>query len=91
MATPIEGNNEETEGGGPGMPIVEVSGVTVAFLLIVAVLLAFVTEVVPNDVTAISVVAALVVLEPWTGVDARAAFSGFANPATAGIAVIWGV
>ncbi|WP_049980114.1 SLC13 family permease [Halolamina rubra] len=59
-----------------------VSGVTVVFLLILVVLVAFVTEVVPNDVTAISVVAALVVLEPWTGVGTRAAISGFANPAT---------
>jgi len=64
------------------MPIVEISGIAVVFLLIVAVLVAFVTEVVPNDITAISVVAALVVLEPWTGVDARGAISGFANPAT---------
>jgi len=62
------------------MPIFEVSGVAVVFLLIVAVLVAFVTEVVPNDVTAISVVAALVILEPWTGVGSRAAISGFANP-----------
>ncbi|GAA0212344.1 SLC13 family permease [Halobaculum roseum] len=64
------------------MPIVEVSGITVVFLLIVAVLTAFLTEVVPNDVTAIGVVAALVVLEPWTGVGTREAISGFANPAT---------
>ncbi|MFW5917896.1 MAG: SLC13 family permease, partial [Haloferacaceae archaeon] len=64
------------------MPVFELSGVAVVFLLIVAVLVAFVTEIVPNDVTAISVVAALVVLEPWTGVGTRDAISGFANPAT---------
>jgi len=71
------------------MPIAEVSGVAVVFLLILAVLAAFVTEVVPNDVTAISVVAALVVLEPWTGVGARAAISGFANPATVTIIAMY--
>jgi di/tricarboxylate transporter len=71
------------------MPILEVSGVTVVFLLILAVLVAFVTEVVPNDVTAISVVAALVILEPWTGVGARAAISGFANPATVTIIAMY--
>ena len=71
------------------MPIVEISGIAVVFLLIVAVLVAFVTEVVPNDITAISVVAALVVLEPWTGVDARGAISGFANPATVTIIAMY--
>ena len=71
------------------MAIVEASGAAVVFLLILAVLVAFVTEVVPNDVTAISVVAALVVLEPWTGVGARAAISGFANPATVTIMAMY--
>ncbi|AZQ13903.1 SLC13 family permease [Halorubrum sp. PV6] len=71
------------------MSIVEASGAAVVFLLILAVLVAFVTEVVPNDVTAISVVAALVVLEPWTGVGARAAISGFANPATVTIMAMY--
>jgi len=71
------------------MPILEVSGVAVVFLLIVVVLVAFVTEVVPNDVTAIGVVAALVVLEPWTGVGARDAISGFANPATVTIIAMY--
>ena len=60
----------------------EASGAVVVFCLILVVLVAFVTEVIPNDVTAIGVVAALVVLEPWTGVGPRAAISGFANPAT---------
>ncbi|WP_336000361.1 SLC13 family permease [Halorientalis halophila] len=71
------------------MPIFEVSGVLVVFALILAVLVAFLTEVVPNDVTAISVVAALVVLEPWTGVGARTAISGFANPATVTIIAMY--
>ena len=67
----------------------EASGVVVVFCLIVVVLVAFVTEVVPNDVTAIGVVAALVVLEPWTGVGPRAAISGFANPATVTIMAMY--
>ncbi|GAB3423479.1 SLC13 family permease [Haloparvum alkalitolerans] len=71
------------------MPVFEVSSVAVVFLLILAVLVAFVTEVVPNDVTAISVVAALVVLEPWTGVGTRDAISGFANPATVTIIAMY--
>jgi len=71
------------------MTIVEASGAAVVFLLILVVLVAFITEVVPNDVTAISVVAALVVLEPWTGVGSRAAISGFANPATVTIIAMY--
>jgi len=71
------------------VPVFELSGVAVVFLLILVVLVAFLTEVVPNDVTAISVVAALVVLEPWTGVGARAAISGFANPATVTIIAMY--
>ncbi|MFC6787287.1 SLC13 family permease [Halobaculum halobium] len=71
------------------MPIVEISGITVVFLLILAVLVAFLTEVVPNDVTAIGVVAALVILEPWTGVGTREAISGFANPATVTIIAMY--
>lgn len=42
----------------------------------------FVTERLPVDVTAITVLVLLVVLEPWTGVDPEAGISGFANPAT---------
>lgn len=71
------------------IPIFEISGVLVVFLLILAVLVAFITEIVPNDVTAISVVAALVILEPWTGVGTRAAISGFANPATVTIIAMY--
>jgi len=71
------------------MALFEVSGAAIVFLLIVAVLVAFVTEIVPNDVTAIAVVAALVVLEPWTGVGARGAISGFANPATVTIIAMY--
>ncbi|QCC48730.1 SLC13 family permease [Halobellus limi] len=71
------------------MPLFEVSGVVVVFALVGLALVAFVTEVVPNDVTAIAIIAALVVLEPWTGVGPRAAISGFANPATVTIIAMY--
>ncbi|MWV63465.1 SLC13 family permease [Halorubrum sp. JWXQ-INN 858] len=65
------------------------TGAVVVFLLIGAALVLFVSEVIPNDVTAIGVIAALVVLEPWTGVGARGAISGFANPATVTIVAMY--
>ncbi|PAU83716.1 SLC13 family permease [Halorubrum salipaludis] len=68
---------------------VEVSGAAIVFLLILVVLAAFITEVVPNDVTAIGVVATLAILEPWTGVGSRTAISGFANPATVTIIAMY--
>ncbi|RLM53346.1 SLC13 family permease [Halobellus sp. Atlit-31R] len=71
------------------MPPFGVPGVFVVFALVGLALVAFVTEVLPNDVTAIGIVAALVVLEPWTGVDARTAISGFANPATVTIIAMY--
>ena len=64
-------------------------GAVVVFGLIGAALVLFVSEVIPNDVTAIGVIAALVVLEPWTGVDGRGAISGFANPATITIVAMY--
>jgi len=54
----------------------------VVFALVAGAIALFVTEAVSPDVTAISVVVALVVLEPWTGVDGRTALEGFASPAT---------
>ncbi|MFC4439845.1 MULTISPECIES: SLC13 family permease [Natrialbaceae] len=42
----------------------------------------FVTERLPVDVTAILLIVILVVLEPWTGIDASTGISGFANDAT---------
>ncbi|WP_049985325.1 SLC13 family permease [Halobellus rufus] len=71
------------------MPLFEVSGVAVVFALVGLALVAFVTEIVPNDVTAIGIVTALAVLEPWTGVGARDAISGFANPATVTIIAMY--
>ncbi len=50
--------------------------------LITVVLLLFITEVIPIDITALGVIVAVVVLEPWTGVGAVDGVSGFASPAT---------
>ncbi|MGQ4554372.1 SLC13 family permease [Halobellus sp. GM3] len=71
------------------MPLFGIPGVAVVFALVVLALVAFVTEVVPSDVTAIGIIAALVILEPWTGVGPRAAISGFANPATVTIIAMY--
>jgi len=58
----------------------------VVFALIGAALVLFVSEVIPNDVTAIGVIVALASVQPVFGVDIgvepRDAISGFANPAT---------
>jgi di/tricarboxylate transporter len=54
----------------------------VIFLVIAAALVLFVTEPVPIDVTAIGVLVALILLEPWTGVGAEEGVSGFSNSAT---------
>ena len=54
----------------------------VVFALIGVTIVLFVTELLPNDTTAIAVIVALVVLEPWTHIDPNEAISGFANPAT---------
>jgi len=61
-----------------GLPVETV----LVFCLIGATIALFVTEVVPPDVTAIGVVVALVVLEPWTGITPTEGLSGFSNPAT---------
>ncbi|MFB6353475.1 MAG: SLC13 family permease [Halobacteriales archaeon] len=54
----------------------------VVFALIGAAVGLFVTEALPVDITAIAVLVALVVLEPWTHVSPAEALSGFSNPAT---------
>ena len=50
--------------------------------LITVVLVLFITELIPIDITALGVMVAVVVLEPWTGVGAVDGVSGFASPAT---------
>ncbi|MFB6302797.1 MAG: SLC13 family permease, partial [Haloferacaceae archaeon] len=59
------------------------------FALIGVALLLFVTELVPSDITAIGVLVSLVVLEPWTGIGARDAISGFSSPATITIVAMY--
>jgi di/tricarboxylate transporter len=62
-------------------PVVTV-GALVVFGLVLGAVLLFATNIVSPDVAAISVLVALVVLEPWTGVDTETALLGFSNPAT---------
>jgi di/tricarboxylate transporter len=57
-------------------------GALVVFGLIAVALVLFVTEVIPNDMTAVGIIVALVALEPYTGVTPRDGISGFANTAT---------
>ena len=58
----------------------------VVFGMIGVALLLFVSEIIPNDVTAIGVIVALAAVQPVFGLDVgitpRDAISGFANPAT---------
>ena len=54
------------------MPAVT-TGTLLVFLLITVALVLFVTEAIPADVTAIGVLVALALLQPWTGVTAREA------------------
>ena len=61
----------------------------VVFLLVLAAVVLFATEVVSPDVTAIVVIVALVVLRPWTGVGATTAFVGFSNVATVTVAAMY--
>ena len=65
------------------------TGALVVFGLIGVALTLFVTELIPNDVTAIGIMVALVALEPWTGVGTRGAISGFANTATVTIVAMY--
>jgi di/tricarboxylate transporter len=58
------------------------TGMVVVFALVLAALVAFVTERIPPDTTAIGILVSLAVLEPVTGVSATDAISGFASPAT---------
>ena len=65
------------------------TGALVVFSLIGIALLFFVSELIPNDVTAIGIIVALAALEPWTGVTPRGAISGFANAATVTIVAMY--
>jgi len=59
------------------------------FALVLVALLLFVTELLPSDTTALAVLVSLVVFEPWTGVTATEAISGFASPATLTIVAMY--
>lgn len=65
------------------------TGALIVFVIIAIALALFVTEIIPNDVTAIGIIGVLVILQSWTGVDGRAAISGFANPATITIVAMY--
>jgi len=65
------------------------TGALVVFSLIGIALLFFVSELIPNDVTAIGIIVSLAVLEPWTGVGPRESISGFANAATVTIVAMY--
>jgi di/tricarboxylate transporter len=58
------------------------TGMLVVFAIILVALLFFVAEPVPIDITAIGVMVALIVLEPWTQVTPAQGVSGFASSAT---------
>jgi di/tricarboxylate transporter len=58
------------------------TGMLVVFAIILVALVFFVTEPVPIDITAIGVMVALIVLEPWTQVSPADGVSGFASSAT---------
>ncbi|MDY6764894.1 MAG: SLC13 family permease [Halobacteria archaeon] len=58
------------------------TGMLIVFVLILLATVLFVTEAIPNEITAIGVVVILVVLEPWTNISSTEGISGFANSAT---------
>ncbi|MFC4542624.1 SLC13 family permease [Halosolutus amylolyticus] len=65
------------------------TGALVVFGLIAIALTLFVTEAIPNDVTAIGIIVSLAALEPVTGVGHQAAISGFASTATITIVAMY--
>lgn len=64
-------------------------GTIIVFGLILLALILFLTELIPNDMTAIGVIVSLAVLEPYIGINAREAILGFANPATITIVAMY--
>ncbi|WP_418283749.1 SLC13 family permease [Halorubrum sp. DTA46] len=56
--------------------------ILVIFAIISVALVLFIAEPVPIDITAIGVMVTLIVLEPWTRVDAATGVGGFASSAT---------
>ncbi|MES3162007.1 MAG: SLC13 family permease [Halorubrum sp.] len=56
--------------------------ILLVFAIVAVALVLFVLEPVPIDITAIGVMVALIVLEPWTKVDAATGVGGFSSSAT---------
>ena len=61
----------------------------VVFALIGVALVLFITELLPNDMTALGIIVALAVLEPVTEVSTAQAISGFASTATVTIVAMY--
>ncbi|MFW6153549.1 MAG: SLC13 family permease, partial [Halobacteriota archaeon] len=63
-----------------------VAGLTPEMLVVIGIivlaLVLFVLQPIPIDTTAIGIMVALILLEPWTGVGPTEGVSGFSNPAT---------
>jgi di/tricarboxylate transporter len=64
-----------------GMPPLTTE-ILLVFAIVAAALVMFILEPVPIDIVALGVLVSLIVLEPWTGVDAETGVSGFASSAT---------
>ena len=58
------------------------TGMLLVFAIILVALTLFASEAVTVDVTAIGIMVALIVLEPWTQVSPTDGIAGFSNPAT---------
>ncbi|QLC34051.1 SLC13 family permease [Halarchaeum sp. CBA1220] len=56
--------------------------IVVVLVVVLLALVLFVTEALPIDVTAITIMVVLMVLGPWTEVSVAEGISGFSNPAT---------
>ncbi|GAB3679756.1 SLC13 family permease [Salinarchaeum chitinilyticum] len=65
------------------------TGALVVFALIAVALVLFVSETFPSDVTAIGIVVAIAIAEPWIGLSPAEAISGFSNPATITIVAMY--
>mgnify|MGYP006281322579 CR=1 FL=1 len=65
------------------------TGAVVVFALIAVAVGLFVTELLPPDMTAVAVLVALAVLEPFTNVPASDAIAGFASPAVVTIIAMY--
>ncbi|MFB6079620.1 MAG: SLC13 family permease [Haloferacaceae archaeon] len=71
------------------MAATAIPDMVVVFALVAAAIVLFVTEALSPDTTAIAVVVALAVLEPFTHVPAADAISGFSNPATVTVVAMY--